>query len=375
MKMNDEIKNPRIVKIFVIALLLIIGFGMIMQYSASNKIALEKTGSSSYFLLLHLKRLLISTLVFLSLLVIDYKKFKKIIGVLFFITLAIVITPLLKKIATNSSFPARWLSLGVISIQTSEVARLFLILFLANYISKHHSKIEDFKHGFMPAFGIIIIFIALIALQPDFSSSVIIYFICMIILYIGGAKFLHILGVSSIMSVFGLIYVRISPYRWQRILTFFDSSNTKQDGYQIHQSLISLSNGGFLGQGFGNSMGKNLYLPEAHTDFIFSIIGEELGFFGTASFIIAFCVLFYTMHQIAKLIENKFGQIIFFSTALSMFIYALFNVAVCSGIGPVTGLPMPFVSYSGSQILINSALLGIVFNIYLQERKSIKWVK
>ena len=371
--MNTTTKNPLIIKTFIITLLLLIGLGIVMQYSASDKIALEKTGKSYYFFLQHLKRLVMAALACVALAFVNYKQIKKIVWILFFITLGIVIRPIIIKFVNNSPAPARWFSIGSLSIQTSEVVRLFLIIFLANYISKHNSEIENFKNGFMPAFAIVTIFITLIAIQPDFSSSVIIYFICMIILYVGGAKFIHILSVSSIMSVFGFIYVRTSPYRWERVLTFLDPSDTNNGGYQIHQSLISLSNGGFIGQGIGNSIGKNLYLPEAHTDFIFSIIGEELGFVGTIFFIALFVVLFLTMHKVAKHINNKFGQIIIFSTALSIITYALFNMAVCSGIGPVTGLPMPFVSYSGSQILINGILLGIVSNIYLQERKSIKW--
>jgi len=373
--MKTDNKNPLVIKIFIITLILLIGLGIVMQYSASNKIALEKTGKSYYFLLLHLKHLLMGILICITFLFIDYKQIKKTVILLFGITFLIIIVPIIKKVTTNSSSPARWFSIGSSSIQTSEVARLFLIMFLANYITKHNSKITDFKKGFLPAFAIIIIFIILIALQPDFSSAFIIYFICMVTLYVGGAKFSHTMGVSSLMGVLGFIYVRIEPYRWKRVLTFLDPSDTKNSGYQIHQSLISLSNGGIFGQGIGNSMGKNLFLPEANTDFIFSIIGEELGFIGSTLFIALFFILFFSMHKIAKHVKNQFGQLIIFSTALSIIIYALFNAAVCSGIGPVTGLPMPFVSYSGSQILINGLLLGIVFNIYLQERKSIKWKK
>lgn len=373
--MKTDSKNPLVFKIFIITLLLLIGLGMVMQYSASNKIAFEKTGKSDYFFLQHLKRLLIGILICLTFLFIDYKQMRKTVIVLFIITLAIVIIPIIKKAISNSSIPARWFSIGSISIQTSEVVRLFLIIFLANYISKHNSEITDFKRGFLPAFSIVTIFIILIASQPDFSSAAIIYFICMVTLYVGGAKFIHIMGVSSVMGTLGFIYVRIEPYRWSRILIFMDSSDTTNGGYQIRQSLISLANGGIFGQGIGNSMGKNLFLPEANTDFIFSIIGEELGFIGSTFFIALFFVIFFSMHKIAKHVKDQFGQLIIFSTALSIIIYALFNAAVCAGIGPVTGLPMPFVSYSGSQILINGMLLGIVFNIYLQERKSIKWEK
>ncbi|MEA1987156.1 MAG: FtsW/RodA/SpoVE family cell cycle protein [Candidatus Marinimicrobia bacterium] len=370
--MNQINKNPLIIKMFIISLILLIGFGVIMQYSASNKISLEQTGDSTFYFLQHLKRLLISILIFLTFLFIDYKKLSKAVIVFFFITLAIVIYPIIIKVTNGHSFPARWFSIGSISIQTSEVVRLFLIIFVTNYIAKRKSKMTDFKQDFLPVFIVIIILISLIAVQPDFSSSVILYFICMILLYVGGAKVLHIFGVSSIMAILGLGYVRFSPYRWQRILTFFDSSNIKEDAYQIHQSLVSLSNGGFWGQGLGKSMGKNLFLPEANTDFIFSIIGEEFGFLGATIIVGLFFLLFYTMNKLAKKITNPFGQLIVFSTALSLIIYALFNMAVCSGIGPVTGLPMPFVSYSGSQLLINGALLGIVFNIYLQERKKIE---
>lgn len=373
--MKTNSKNPLIFKIFIITLLLLIGLGIVMQYSASNKIAFEKTGKSYYFFLQHIKRLLFGILICLTFLFIDYKYMKKAVSILFIITLVIIIIPIIKKTISNSSIPARWFSIGSTSIQTSEVARLFLIIFLANYITKQDSEITDFKRGFFPAFAIITIFVILIASQPDFSSAVIIYFICIVTLYVGGAKFLHIAGASSIIGVLGFIYVRIEPYRWNRILTFMDSSDTKNSAYQINQSLISLANGGIFGQGIGNSMGKNLFLPEANTDFIFSIIGEELGFIGSAFFISLFFVLFFSMHKIAKHVKDQFGQLIIFSTALSIIIYALFNASVCSGIGPVTGLPMPFVSYSGSQILINGILLGIVFNIYLKERKSIKWEK
>ncbi len=354
--------------IFKGVLAILVAFGMIMLFSASSRISFYKYDSSSVIFLRHLTRMLAALILGIAAYRIDYQLIRKANAFFFFAALAVVIYPLLSKLAHPGSPPARWIAIGSFSFQTAEIARFALIIFISNYLAKHQENIRDLREGFMPVAVVMIGFISLLALAPDFSTAAILYLIFMVMIYAGGARLSHILSVSGIAAVVGLIYIRMADYRWARILSFFDPEANKKASYQVTQSLISLGNGGFFGQSLGASYGKNMYLPEAHTDFIFSIIGEEWGFLGTALTILLFVILFLSLYRLTERIHDIFARLVIFSTAFSILLYALVNAAVCVRIFPVTGLPMPFVSYSGSQLIVNSALLGIVFNILHQEK-------
>jgi cell division protein FtsW len=375
---QNTITYPTYIYTLKIVLGLLILLGAIMLFSASSQISLEKFGDSNSYFFQHLKRLFIAFLSGTALYLIDYRKIPRVIIPLYIMTLFVVLIPFIQNMATGQSEPARWIKTGFITIQTAEVVRFTLILYIAAYLSTHSKDLLSYKKGLLPALIMLVIPIVLVALAPDFSTAFMLLIICCMILYVGGIPLKH-LAISALpIFVLGFIYVRISDYRWSRVLVYLNrSSDVSGDAYQINQSIISLANGRVFGAGLGKSMLKHLYLPEAHTDFIFSIIGEEWGFLGAVVFIALFMTLFYCLARLSFELKDTFARIAVFGINISIISYALFNIGVTVGIFPVTGLPMPFVSYSGSQIIINGALLGLLFRIikenYHSERSYSKY--
>jgi cell division protein FtsW len=230
-------------------------------------------------------------------------------------------------------------------------------------------QIKNFKSGFLPCISVIALMMTLIVIQPDFSTALIIGSIGVIILFIAGAKIKHIVFSTLIGFTMSIPIVYFKPYRLARILSFFDKSDITEGGYQAHQALLSLGNGGLFGVGLGNSVEKNHLLPTPHTDFIFSIIGEELGLFrGTLPLLIAFLYIFYRGIKISQKCTDPFGILLAIGISINIVLYAFVNASVATGLFPVTGLPMPMISYGGSGLLINMAMIGILLNISQAKR-------
>ena len=349
--------------------------GTVMLYSASWYESFSSTNGKTEMLFLrnHLKRLLVGVLFLFGFLIIDYRKLKSIALHLVIFSVILLLATKLLYLASGYSWykPARWLSLGSFSFQTSDLARFSVIIFMAYYADKRREKLQEFQMGLLPALGILGIIMALIIIQPDYSTALMIGLIGGAILFVGGAKISQLcLTASGALLV--LIPVLLSrEYRWQRILSFLGLGDNPDVGYQANQSLISLGNGGVFGVGLGSSIEKNHFLPTPHTDFIFAIIGEELGFvMGTAPVLTLFLLIFFRGVKIAKMCTNPFGIFLSIGISLNLVQYAFVNAAVVTGILPVTGLPMPMVSYGGSGMVINMAMMGILLNIS-QSAKSI----
>ena len=212
----------------------------------------------------------------------------------------------------------------------------------------------------------------LIVIQPDFSTAAIIGLIGFMILFIGGARISHLMatGTASLLVLTPIMLMK--PYRLQRILTYFyGESAGVEESYQIKQSLISLGNGGFIGLGLGNSLGKNLFLPTPHTDFIFAIIGEELGLVGTVLILSIFLFIFQRGIKIAKESMDTFGILLAIGISFNFVLYGFINAAVVTGVVPTTGLSMPLISYGGSGLVINLVSIGILLNISQSKRSLI----
>ena len=372
MKAN-KIEYPLSFKVFSITLLLLILGGMLILFSASSRVAFDIDGNANSFFESHIKYLVLSILIGFVFYLFDYKSLKKLSWFFILITFTLLLMTVIRKFANGSSAPVRWFSIGGKNIfQLAEIVKFTLIIYVSAYIANHKDTLGQFRRGLMPVMIVSLTLIALIALTPDFSSAFSLFIIVATLLFISGASLGQLGLVSLVMTIAGGAYVWFSPYRRARIISFFNPEDISNGNYQIRQSLISLSGGGFFGRGFGNSTGKNLFLPEAHTDFIFSIAGEELGFITTFLILIAFVVLFIAMLRLAKQVNDPFGKSIMFATAFALIYYALINAAVCVGLGPVTGLPMPFISKSGSQLLINLSLIGICMNIIKQSQHEVQ---
>ena len=348
-------------------------FGTIMLYSASWGQSFIRSGglTESLFLKGHLIRVLLGFICMFIFLLIDYRSLKLIAPYLLIVSFLLLIFTKSYYILLGNTKPARWLSIGGFSIQTSDIARLSLIIFLSYYLDQLKLQIKNFKSGFLPCIIIIALMMALIIIQPDFSTALIIGAIGTIILFIAGAKVKHILISTLFAIIMSIPIVYFKPYRLARILSFFDKSDITENGYQAHQALLSLGNGGLFGVGLGNSIEKNHLLPTPHTDFIFSIIGEELGLFGgTLPLLMAFLYIFYRGIKISQKCTDPFGILLASGISINIVLYAFVNAAVATGLFPVTGLPMPMISYGGSGLLVNMVMIGILLNIS-QAKKSI----
>tara|TARA_B100000579_G_scaffold357762_1_gene313877 strand:+ start:283 stop:1350 length:1068 start_codon:yes stop_codon:yes gene_type:complete len=347
-----------------------------MLYSASWNESYIRSGglTESLFLKNHLKRISIGFLCLFAALIFDYRNLKPIASYLLAVSLILLIITKGYYLINGIKSPARWLNLGFFSFQTSDIARLSLIIFLSYYLDQIKTRIKNLYDGFLPCITAIGIMMAFIVIQPDFSTAFMVGLIGILLLFISGARIFHILisFFTGLLISFPIIY--FSTYRWARIRSFFNP-DIKSDGYQAYQAELSMSNGGWFGSGLGNSTEKNHLLPTPHTDFIFSIIGEELGFLlGTLPLLLVFLFIFFRGIQIAKKCTDPFGIFLAMGICINIVLYAFVNAAVATGLFPVTGLPMPLISYGGSGMLINMVMIGILLNIS-QAKRSIRNTK
>ena len=369
MRLNISIQQYDRPLLFVC--LFLCAFGTIMLYSASWNESFMRSGGStdSLFLKGHLIRMALGFCCMFIFLLIDYRSLKLIAPYLLIFSLLLLISTKAYHLILGNTKPARWLSIGSFSVQTSDIARLSIIIFLAYYLDQLKLQIKNFRSGFLPCISVIALMMTLIVIQPDFSTALIIGSIGVIILFIAGAKIKHIVFSTLIGFTMSIPIVYFKPYRLARILSFFDKSDITEGGYQAHQALLSLGNGGLFGVGLGNSVEKNHLLPTPHTDFIFSIIGEELGLFrGTLPLLIAFLYIFYRGIKISQKCTDPFGILLATGISINIVLYAFVNASVATGLFPVTGLPMPMISYGGSGLLINMAMIGILLNISQAKR-------
>ena len=358
-------------RVLISAVILLCIIGTVMLYSASSVRSLmeSENQTATLYLVAHLKRLLVGIIIMFLMMSFDYRHLKKYYLHLIFGAIGLLIVTKTIFLIKGISTPARWFYVGSVSIQTSDIARLSLIIFLAVYIDKKRRQLEDFYTGFLPPVFAIIIIMSLIIIQPDFSSAIMLGLTGGIMLFIGRAKLSQLLATSVTGLAIAVPVLLMAPYRLDRVRSWWNKNEELSTiGYQAYQSLISLGNGGFIGLGLGNSLEKNMFLPEPHTDFIFSIIGEEMGFVGTLFILTLFLLVFQRGIRIAKKCTDPFGVMLAVGISFSFILYAFVNAAVVTNVFPVTGLPMPLISYGGSGMVINLASMGILLNISQAKR-------
>lgn len=361
-----EQKQDRLLFISVIAL---ISFGLFMLFSASWVKSLEITGGESrtYFLVSQMIKLVPAFFIFIFFTKINYRKLQFISPYLLFLSFLLLIYTQLQGCNGDS---CRWLSIGPISFQTSDIARFSVILFLASYIDNNYKYMKQFVKGiFYPLLAILPIALMII-FQPDNSTTLILLIITYAMLFVGGASFIQLatIGVLSVGTI-GIFILNEKNYALGRILSFIDPASSASVGYQSNQALIGLKQGGLSGMGIGESIQKYSYLPETHTDFIFAIIGEELGFIAGSLLMLVYYIIFYRAVQISKKSNDIFGIMLSIGFGLSITIYAFINIGVVIGLVPVTGVPLPFISYGGSSLITNLMMIAILLNISKAQRK------
>lgn len=351
-------------KLLLIAVILICIFGIIMIYSASSIWAEYKYNdpfkfvkAQSIFFIIGLLFIFILSKFNIDIL---YKK-ANLILLICFILLVLVLIPGIGTIRNGSR---SWFGIGSLGIQPSEFAKIGLIIFVAKYLANNQKNVKDIKKGVLPILLIIGIFFALIMLEPDFGTAMVIVLTLIVMIFISGVKlsFFIKIGILGLLGIVGLIIV--APYRIERIVSFLNPwVDPLGSGYQIIQSLYAIGPGGLLGQGFLNSHQKQFYLPEPQTDFIFSIISEEFGFLGILIVTSFIAFIFYRIIKIALKENNLFKKYLAFGLGFGIIIQSLLNIAVVIGLIPVTGVTLPFLSYGGSSLLISMISIGIILNI------------
>jgi cell division protein FtsW len=349
--------------IFAITFILSI-IGIIMISSASTAVGESYFNDPYWFIRRQIIWWVVSFFLFIIVSRINYHFYSKISVFLILISIGLLALVLIPGIGTVIGNSKRSIDLFFFSVQPSEVAKLALIIFVCDSLNKRYRNNNSFKNIFWPSFIVLLLITFLIFLEPDFDPVVIIWITIFIIFFIGNVRFPHILGLGFMGIGLLVASMFMDEYRRQRIFDFLNRTGGNSSiNFQINQSLIALGSGHIIGLGLGNSIQKYSYLPEAHTDFIFAILGEEFGMVGTIVVIILFLLLAFFGIRVCMKTEDYFGRTLAGAITSLIIAQAVINMAVVIGLIPVTGLALPFVSFGGSSLLVNMVGAGILLNI------------
>ena len=353
-------KNFRLDKVLFVIVIILFVAGSVVMYSAST----SQHADSAHYLKRHLMNGTIAIILGMLFARFPHQLFRPLRYVILVSMYLLLVGVLVYSKRSGLTHPARWLYIGGFSFQVADFVRLGMIIFIADYLHRKQDALTDFKTSVLPAFVLVATVVALVAIQPDLSSSLMIMMLCLVLFYLGNIQISHISAFLSLGSVTALVYAWSKPYMWKRIMTFFsDNVDVANEGFQVHHSLMGLAHGGITGVGLGNSYVKDLFLPEPHTDFVFSILGEEFGFVGSFFFLLLFLLLFLRGLRIARNSSDSFSMLLAIGISFSLFSFAMVNIGVVTGFLPTTGLPLPLISYGGSNLLATAVMLGILFNI------------
>lgn len=349
--------------IFLIIAILV-SIGVVMIYSTSAIYAYEKMGDSLYFLKRHLIYLIIGLCMMLVMMGIDINTLKKMSKPVMVLSVAVLVLVLIPHIGSQAAGARRWFKFGFINFQPSEFTKVAMILYIADLISRKGDAVKNFLYGYLPPVMVLGLVVGLILLEPDLGTAIAISVIVFIMLFVSGAR-LHHIFLSFLASLPALYLLMFSvPYRRKRITAFLNPwADKRGTGFQIIQSFIALGSGGLFGVGLGQSRQKLFYLPASHTDFIFSIIGEELGFVGAASVVILFMLFVWQGMRVVFKAEYTFERLLSLGVVSLIALEAIINIGVSAGVLPTKGLPLPFISYGGSGLIFHFMAIGMLLNV------------
>jgi cell division protein FtsW len=344
--------------------LFLVGIGIAMVYSASSALAMGKFGSDYFFVK---KQAIFAVLGVVGLVItshIPYRLYRPLAYPLLATAIVMLAAVRFTPLGTAAGGALRWLNIAGLSFQPSEFARLALVIYLAYSLSKKGENLNKFTVGFLPHVVVFGTLAGLLMLQPDFGSSVILGAITWIMLFIGGVPLRHL--ATGLLALGPTAYYMMinTDYRLRRFTSFLDPWQYPQhEGYQITHSLMAFGSGGLWGSGIGKSYQKLFYLPEPHTDFIFSVIGEELGLWGVLVIMALFVLILWRGTLIARHAADSFGALLAMGLTTALILQVSINMAVSLGLLPTKGLTLPFLSYGGTSLLLNLLAVGILINI------------
>ena len=346
------------------ATLFLLSWGTVMIYSTGGVYADLQYNDGQYFLYRHLIHMLVGLAVMGVALIVNYHKWQQYSIWFMLAMLVLLILVLIPEIGHEVKGGRRWLRIGSFSLQPAELLKVVLIIYVASYLERKQELLASFFRGLTPNFIVTGIYLFLVLLQPDFGTVVLIATTILLMLYVGGGRPIHIATSLIGVGIIGGLLIASHTYRVRRMLAFLNPWDDPQNsGFQIIQSFIALGTGGWLGRGLGESLQKRLFLPDAHTDFIFAIIGEELGFLWICVLIILFVVFIWRGYWIAWNAQDAFGKHLAFGATTILSLQIILNLFVVVGLLPTKGLPLPFISYGGTSLVVAMFLTGLLLNI------------
>lgn len=364
MKTNAAAGPVRFDPILLCAVLALVALGLVMVYSASAILAQDKLGDSLYFLKRQLMAAGMGVVAMAVAMKVGWRRLARLAWPLLIVTIVLLVAVLIPGIGTTAGGARRWIRFPGFGLQPAEVAKFAWVVYLSYSLAKKREKVATFSVGFLPHLVLCGVLVALCMRQPDFGSSVLLVFLLFVLLFTAGTKLSYLVG--SVLLALPLAYVAIasSPYRMKRVLAFLDPWAHRHDvGYQVAESLMSIGSGGFTGLGLGDGRQKLFFLPEAHTDFIFAIIGEELGLMGVTLLVALYAIVIWRGVRIALASPEPFGTYLGLGFTSIVAFQATVNMCVAMGFLPTKGLTLPFVSYGGTSLLVLMGAAGVLLSL------------
>lgn len=360
------IKVREIDKSLILAMMALVAIGFTMVYSTTYIMAMKRYGSEYFFVKKHLIFSVLGSLSFFIAANIEYHLYRRWVYLIFFASLiSLILLTFIPVIGNEVGGARRWIRLGPLTVQPSEPAKLALIIYLSYYLAAKKDKIKTFSTGIVPPMimsGLIILFILK---EPDFGTALSLGAITIIIMFIAGVRLRYLFSILLLSMPFIYFLVTKVDYRMKRVLVFLDPwRDSGGAGFQLVQSLIAFGAGGIWGVGLGEGKQKLFYLPEAHTDFILSVVGEELGLIGVSALIILYLIVLISGIRISLKAKDLFGKYLAISITLLIIVQAAVNMAVVLALLPTKGLALPFISYGGTSLVMSMIGIGILLNIY-----------
>ena len=355
-------RNARSSIFIIVAALAAIG--VVMIYSTSAIYAHERMGDSLYFLKRHLIYLCVGIFMMICAMAVNIQTLKRISKPIMGFSALLLVLVLIPHIGREAAGARRWFRIGPLNFQPSEFAKIAIIVYFADLLARKEKLIKSFIYGYLPPILVLGLVLGLVLLEPDLGTAMVILIISALMLFVSGVNMAYISAsfLASIPALYVLLF-RI-PYRRKRMMIFLNPWSDKRGaGFQIIQSFIAIGSGGLLGVGLGQSRQKLFYLPASHTDFIFSIIGEELGFLGAATVVILFILFVWEGMKITFRAEAKFEKLLSMALVSLIALEAVINIGVATGVLPTKGLPLPFISYGGTSLIFHLTAVGLLLNI------------
>jgi len=352
--------------LFICISLLIMGF--IVVTSSSLHLGEKMVGDSLYYPVKQLIHIALGLTVAVAVTYIPLRLWEQAGAWLFIVGLALLVIVLIPGIGIKVKGSIRWMAIGGLRVQVSEIVKFISVIYMAGYVTRHQEHVQQSTYGLVKPLLLFSIACFLLLLEPDFGSAVVILVIAMGVMYLSGARLWQFLILIAIVSVLAMLLVYFSPYRWARVTGFIDPwADAQNTGFQLVQALISFGRGEIFGVGLGSGIQKLFYLPEAHTDFLFSVLAEELGLVGVLSIIVLFSLLLWHSFALAikaEQVGETFAAFIAYGLGIWFGFQAFVNMGVNMGILPTKGLTLPLMSYGGGSMIVMCAAMALLFRVY-----------